>query len=327
MKQKILYFDKVFDDFKAILEAHCPSQFHLLYWDQLDESSKEEQIGLADYLLVATKKLDQEILSKAKSARYIQKTGIGVDNIDLRAASALGFPVANTPGGNASGVAELTILLILALYRKLPQINRATKEGQWLMWELRPSSYEMQGKTHGFVGFGNIGREVARRSRAFGTNIVYYDKFRVSREFEEELDAQYLSLEEVLKTSDIISLHIPLLPDTKGIIGMNELKLMKKNAVLINVSRGGTVDEEALYHALKDRLIAGAGIDVWEKEPVNPEHPLLTLEQVIASPHIGAGTKDTLDRVLKIAFDNIERVAKGENPQFVVNHISQPKTN
>jgi len=323
--RKILYFDKVFPEFKQVLEANKPKGFDLWYWAEMTEEQRKERLPLADYLLVATEKLNERLLEQAKNARYVQKTGIGYDNIDLAATEKLQLPVANTPGGNATGVAELTILLILALYRKLPTLNKATKEGQWLMWELRPTSFEMEGKTHGFIGFGNIGREVARRSRAFGTKIVYYDKFRVSEDKEKELDATYMSMEEVLKTSDMISLHIPLLPDTKGIIGMKELQMMKSSAILINVSRGGIVEEEALYHALNDRVIAGAGIDVWESEPTNPDNPLLTLEQVIATPHIGAGTKDTLDRVLQIAFGNMVKVEQGEHPDHVVNRVREAR--
>lgn len=320
MNKRIIYFDRVFDDFKKILIEHKPVEFDLLFWHEMNHSEREKILPEADYLLVATEKIGDEVFSKATKARFLQKTGIGVDNIDLSAANTHGLPVSNTPGANATGVAELTVLLILALYRKLPILNKETKNGKWLMWEFRPSSFEMEGKTHGFIGFGNIGRETAKRSKAFGTNIIYYDKYRVSEDQEKELDAQYLSLEEVLKNSDIISLHIPLMPETEGLIGEYELNLMKKNAVLINVSRGGIVQEDALYHTLCDGTIAGAGIDVWASEPVSPEHPLLTLDNVIASPHIGAGTRDTLNRVLKMAFQNIKRVNDGEKPEYVVNN-------
>jgi glyoxylate reductase len=317
----ILYFDKVFDEFKRVLEEHKPEGFHLWYWEEMSEQQQQERLAEADYLLVATRKLDEPLLSRAKKARLIQKTGIGVDNIDLEAANRLRLPVSNTPGGNATGVAELTILLTLALYRKLPLVNQATKSGQWLMWELRPSSYEMEGKTHGLIGFGTIGREAAKRSKAFGTQIVYYDTYRAPEEIEQQLGAVYLPFREVLKRADILTLHVPLLPETKGLIGINELRLMKPNAVLINVARGGIVKETDLYQALKEGIIAGAGIDVWESEPTDPHNPLLTLDNVIASPHIGAGTRDTLDKVLRLAFQNIRMVEEGHRPQFVVNRV------
>lgn len=319
MTKKVLYFDRVFGEFKDILLDNKPAGFELIFWSELDDNLKKEMLGEADFLLVATEKIDENILKNAKKARYVQKTGIGVDNIDLKAAKSLGLPVANTPGANATGVSELTILLILSLYRKLPLIDRETKAGKWLMWELRPSSYEMEGKVHGFIGFGNIGQEAARRSRAFGTNIIYYDKFRIGKDKEAALGATYLSFEDVLEKADIISLHLPLLPETKGLIGENEFKRMKNNAILINVARGGIVQEPALYHALTSGEIAGAGIDVWESEPTLQDNPLLTLDNVIASPHIGAGTRDTLNRVLQIAFNNMLEVEKGNEPRFVVN--------
>lgn len=320
-KKKIIYFDQVFDEFKQLLEEHKPAGFELWYWEEMNPQEQQNKLAIADYLLVATRPLDKTILSGARNARFIQKTGVGVDNIDIEAATQFHLPVSNTPGGNSTGVAELTILLTLALYRKLPQVNQSTKNGQWLMWELRPSSYEMEGKTHGFIGLGNIGRETAKRSKAFGTEIIYYDKYRVSEEFERQLGATYLPLEEVLKKADILSLHLPLLPETRGMIGLKELQLMKPSAVLINVARGGIVKEDELYHALKEGIIAGAGIDAWEFEPTDPGNPLLTLDNVIASPHLGAGTRDTLNKVLHLAFQNIKRVEEGDAPRFVVNNI------
>ncbi|MDM5340444.1 2-hydroxyacid dehydrogenase [Fictibacillus enclensis] len=314
----VIYFDRVFPAFEKIIYEHLPSGFKLLFWHDLDENEREQYLPQADYLIVATEKLGEEILSRAKNAKLIQKTGIGVDNIDLEAAKKYAIPVANTPGANSSGVAELTILLILALYRKLPLLNSETKKGNWLMWELRPYSYEMEGKTHGFIGFGNIGRETAKRSKVFGTNIVYFDQYRLNPEIEEELQAEYWPLERVLSGSDIISLHLPLLTETKGLIGKKQLSMMKENAVLINVSRGGIVDEGELYQALHSNTIAGAGIDVWEKEPVGMDNPLFTLKNVIATPHIGAGTRDTLNRVLSTAFQNATRVEQGYQPNHLV---------
>jgi phosphoglycerate dehydrogenase-like enzyme len=156
--KNILYFDPVSSEFKDVLFEHKPDGFDLLFWEELNAVEKVERAAEVDYLMVATKKVDEKFISSISQAKLIQKTGIGVDNIDLHAASKYALPVSNTPGANAVGVAELTILYILALYRKLPLLNQSTKNGKWLMWELRSSSYEMEGKTHGFIGFGNIGR-------------------------------------------------------------------------------------------------------------------------------------------------------------------------
>lgn len=323
--KKILYFDKVPAEFKTVLFEAVTEGFDLWLWEEMDELERDEKLPLADYLVVATKKINEDIIAKAKKAKFIQKTGIGVDNIDLKAAEKYHLPVANTPGANAKGVAELTILLILALYRKLPLANDATKNGKWISWELRPFSYEMEGKTHGFIGFGNIGQETAKHSKVFGTNIIYYDQIRLSAEKEKALEATFMSLETVLEHADILSIHVPLLPETKGLIGIEEFQKMKKNAILINVSRGGVVKEMDLYDALSNGIIAGAGIDVWEIEPIDPKNPLLTLENVIATPHIGAGTRDTLQRVLSIAFQNIVNVDQGIDPDYVVNNVFKAK--
>lgn len=320
--KSILYFDKVLSDFNEILQENKPKEFTLWLWHELTDSQKADTLAKADYLMVATEKLTADMISQAVNARLIQKTGIGVDNIDLEAAATHQIPVANTPGANAIAVAELTILLILALYRKILIANEATKSGRWLMWELRSTSFEMSGKTHGFIGFGNIGRETAKRSAAFGTNIVYYDKFRLSEELEKELHATYLPLDDVLKSSDILSLHIPLLPETINLIGTRELGLMKRSAIIVNVSRGGIVNEAALYQALEDGMLTGAALDVWEKEPVPADNPLLSLDNVIATPHVGAGTQDTLHRVLRTAFTNIKHVEDGRNPDFILNGIT-----
>lgn len=317
-KFKVLYVDKVFAEFKQVLERHVPTNLQLSYLSEMNEQQRLHELAGADFLLVATEPVPAEMIAAAQSVKLIQKTGIGVDNIDLQAAAQLGIPVSNTPGGNAAGVAELTILFILALYRKLVTLNEATKTGSWLMWELRPRSFEMQGKTHGLIGFGNIAKEVAKRSQAFGTRIVYYDVFRLPPEQEEKLGAVYLPLDELLATADIISIHVPLLPATRHLIGREQLARMKPSAVLINVSRGHIVDELALYEALQSKQIAGAGIDVWAAEPVKPDNPLLTLDNVLATPHIGAGTRDTLDRVLSIAFANIISVAEGKPPEHQV---------
>jgi D-3-phosphoglycerate dehydrogenase len=316
---KVLYVDTVFDEFKKVLERHVPSNLQLLYLSEMDDQQRHNQLADTDFLLVATQPVSSDMINAAKKLKLIQKTGIGVDNINLETATQLGIPVCNTPGGNAAGVAELTILLILALYRKLIALNEATKTGNWLMWELRPHSFEMHGKTHGLIGFVNIAKKVAKRSQAFGTRIVYYDVFRLPPEQEEQLGATYLPLEKLLETSDIISVHVPLLPATRHLIGKEQFARMKESAVLINVSRGHIVDEEALFEALQNKQIAGAGIDVWAAEPVNPDNPLLALDNVLATPHIGAGTRDTLDRVLSIAFANIIRVADGELPEHQVN--------
>jgi glyoxylate reductase len=315
----ILYFDPMTKDMKDLLRSQKPAGYELAFWDEQDEADKPKALSRAEYLMATVYRIDGGMIRAAKKARHIQKCGVGLDNIDLHAASLRGIPVSNIPGCNAVCVAELTLLFILSLYRKLPYANARTKQGEWLTWALRPDSYEMKGKTHGLIGMGHVGWETAVRSKAMGTSIVYYDKKPLPADKEHALGARFMELEQVLRESDIVSVHVPLLPSTKGLIGSSAFRIMKPNAVLINVARGGVVDEAALYEALVDGEIKGAAIDVWEQEPVNPAHPLLTLDQVVATPHIGGGTRDTLIHVYRQAFDNVERVEHGLEPLYVGN--------
>lgn len=322
-RPSILYFDPMTEDMKDLLRSQMPTGYELNFWDEQDEASKPLVLAQAQYLMATVYKISAEMIRMAKQVRHIQKCGVGLDNIDLKAAAERGIPVSNIPGCNAVCVAELTILFVLSLYRKLPYANARTKQGEWLTWALRPDSFEIKGKTHGLIGMGHVGWETASRSKALGTSIVYFDKNRLPAEKEAELGAVYMDLEEVLKVSDIVSVHVPLLPATKGLINKEAFAIMKPNAILINVARGGVVDEADLYDALADGVIKGAGIDVWEQEPVNPAHPLLTLEQVIATPHIGGGTRDTLIHVYREAFTNIERVQHGVEPLYAGNDYKQ----
>ncbi len=314
----IVYLDPVFPALRDLICSLNDTGRTILFAADYKNERLASIIERAEYVIVATAPVDRLLIEKAKRLKHIQKTGVGVDNIDIEAAKRRGITVANTPGANATGVAELTILHILALYRKLTIINDATKKGEWPMWEHRLTSFELHGKTHGLFGFGKIGQETAKRSKAFGTKIIYHDVKRASPDIEAQLEATYVSKEELLKTADIISLHIPLLLETKDYISDEELKQMKNTAILINVSRGGIVNEGALVRALRNGEIMGAGIDVWSDEPPESNHPLFQFPQVIATPHIGAGTKDTLERVLRLSFQNIRLIDEGKQPRFLV---------
>ena len=318
-KEKIIYFDQVFPSFKKLLEIHNKDKYEIYYWYEMDKNERNDVLGDAKYFLVAAVKVPEEIIAKAPSLKLIQKTGVGFDNIDHKYAAGSGIPVCNTPGGNAAAVSELSIALILNLYRKISVLDKRMRKGEWCMWEYRPESYELSGKTHAFIGMGGIGRYAAKLSQAFGTNIIYYDKYRMDPEKEKALGFKYYSIDKLLKEADIVNLHIPLTDESRNLIGKPELDKMKSNALIINMSRGGVVNESDLYSALKDKKLAGAGIDVWNPEPPVKENPLFSLDNVIATPHVGAGTKDTLDVVLEMAFNNFNLVEEKSTPKYRVN--------
>jgi len=319
---KVIYFDNVFPEFKKIIEYQNHRGFELLYWSEMNELDRNNALAEADYFLVATIKITRDMINKAKNLKMIQKTGVGYDNIDIQAAVEHNVAVCNTPGANATGVAELTIAFILSLYRRLNLLDSLTKKAEWHMWDYRLQSFELKGKTHGFIGFGNIGKATAKLSQAFGTRIIYYDKSRLNEEEERHYNYSYMELDDVLRNSDVVSIHIALNQETMNLISDRELVLMKRNALLINVARGKIVDEEALFKALGNKTISGAAIDTWANEPIDADNPLLKLDNVIATPHIGAGTKDTLDNVLSMSFRNFEDIEDGKEPKFVVNDVN-----
>ena len=274
MTQKlIMYFEPVIQEYKEILEKNTPKGFKMCYWEEIPENERQKKLTEVEYFLVVSSVVDKKLIENAHNLRHIQRTGIGYDNIDIKTANKFGITVSNFPTGNSVAAAEHAILLILAVYRNLININNDTKEGKWPLWKYRTKSYEMDGKIHGFIGFGNIGRETAKRSISFGTKIIYYDLIRATREIENAYSATFLSFEEVICKSDILSIHVPLTPENQGLIGREEINMMKKDAILINISRGGLVDEMALYEALKRGDLSGAGIDTWENEPVISNNP------------------------------------------------------
>jgi len=251
--------------------------------------------------------------------KLIQLIGVGYDRVALQAARDHGVPVAMTPEGTCIGVAEHTILLILALYKHLVEAHEALKGGKWAHKELRANSYLLYDKVLGIIGLGRIGLEVVRRAKGFlPGRIVYYDLYRRTREQEKELGVEYLELDDLLKVSDIVSIHVSLSEKSRGMIGERELGLMKSNAILINTSRGAVIDEDALYRALRDRKIWGAGLDVWAQEPTPPNNPLLQLDNVICTPHMATGTVDADRMKWEAAIANFQRVLHGEPPRNIV---------
>lgn len=275
----------------------------------------DEQIALveqAEFLLPGWAEVTQPMLARAGKLKMIQKWGIGVDRIDVQAVRKMGIPLAITAGSNAGPVAELAIALMLAVYRRLPYVNQAMRAGKWPKAEMRESCFQIAGKTVGIVGFGAIGRMLARRLRGFDANVIYFDARRADDATEKELSASYMALEELLASSDIVSLHAPFTPQTFKMINAQSIATMRDGAVLINTARGELVDEQALYQALASGKLRGAGLDAFDPEPPLPDNPLLSLDQVVVTPHAGGGVFDNVENVALHSLGNIMRHLRGE---------------
>jgi phosphoglycerate dehydrogenase-like enzyme len=280
---------------------------------------EEVRSALAESDFAIAVRMDAEMIAAATRLRLLQLAGVGFDGVDLEAATRAGLPVAQTVEGTIVGVAEHAILLVLALYKRLLEADAAVRRGEWPVWELRPSSYTLQGKAVGIVGLGRIGREVALRVRAFGARVLYADALKADPEVERGLGATFVPLADLLSSADVVTLHVPLSPRTRGLLGERELRAMKPGAILVNTSRGEVVDEAALARALREGRIAGAGLDVLEREPPDPSNPLLGMRNVVLTPHVATGTRDSIVQKTRAACANFLRVLRGERPLEVVN--------
>ncbi len=290
----------------------APPELALRFATSYDPAEQLALAGDAEILLPGFAAVTADMLARCPQVRMIQKWGIGIDSIDLDAVRERGIALAITAGANAGPVAELAIALMLAVYRRIPYANRAMREGRWPTPEMRETCFQITGKTIGLVGFGNIGRMLARRLRGFDANVIYVDTQRADAVTEQALQARYASLEEVLAQSDILSLHAPLLPQTARMVNAASIAAMKDGAVLINTSRGGLVDEQALFNALVSGKLRGAGLDAFDPEPPAMDNPLLGLDQVVVTPHAGGGVFDNVGNVARHAFGNILHFLRGE---------------
>jgi len=320
-RELILYLDPVNNVSEKLINDLTPKGCEVIFARPFGNLIPEIYSFDIRYIVVANSPVTSELMGSFENLKLIQKTGAGTENIDKHAASLLGIPVSTTPGANSKAVAELVILYILALYRSLIELDRETKQGNWLMWEKRHQSFELKGKEVGLIGFGNIGKALNKRLQGFEVKVSYFDVKRLGYVEEKFLGVEYKSINDILTNSDIISLHLPLNDATRNLIGKEQLDMVKPNSILINTSRGAIVDEAALLEALKSKKLAGAALDTYANEPVNPDNPLLKLSNVITTPHIGAGTIDTWKTVLMCAFENIERVTKGLAPENVINEV------
>ncbi len=273
----------------------------------------------AGILSMLTARVDESVLARAPNLRVVSNMAVGVDNVDVAACTRRGVPVGNTPGAMTDATADLTMGLLLAAARRLPEAARDAREGRWRTWS--PSGWlgaDLRGAALGIVGLGKIGAAVAERARGFGLRVRYWQPAR-SPEREARVGAEYVSLDELLSASDFVTLHCPLDESTRGMIGESELRKMKPNAILVNASRGAVVDTDALARALQENWIASAALDVTDPEPLPPEHPLYALPNCFIAPHIGSATRGTRRRMAEMACENLLAGLNGERLPNCVN--------
>ena len=297
---------------REVVRRVAPPELELHFAKSYDEAEQFALVEQAEIILAGWAAVTDPMLRRASKLRFIEKWGIGVDRIDVEAARRMKIPLAITAGSNAGPVAELAVALMLGVYRRLAQVDSAMRRGKWLKAEMRELGYQIAGKTVGLFGFGNIGRMVARRLRGFDCRVVYYDARRADAGLEASLGVTYVSLEKLLAESDILSLHAPFIPETAKIINAASIAKMKTGAVLINTARGELVDEKALYEALANGKLRGAGLDAFDPEPPLPDNPLLKLDQVLLTPHTGGAVFDNVENVARHAIGNIQRFLHGE---------------
>lgn len=255
--------------------------------------------------------------------KLIHTLSAGYDEIDLDRARAANVPVCTNGGANAISVAEHTIMAMLAVYRRLPDMIDMTRAGKWRPLPRDSRYYELAGKTVGIVGMGNIGREVARRLKGWSVTPIYYDVFRRSPTEEADLGLTFVPLDEVFKRADVITLHTPLMAETRHLVNAERLALVKPTTILVNAARGGLVDEDALLAALNEGRLLGAALDTLSQEPPPADHPLLRHPRVLVTPHVAGPTWDSWPRRFANAFANVTRVGRGEKPLWIVPELAE----
>ncbi len=264
-------------------------------------------------------RVDAALFDAAPRLKIVSNLAVGYDNVDIPAANQHGVLVTNTPGVLTEAVADLTFALILTFARRMVEGDRIVRAGAWKAWN--PTfllGCEMNGTTLGIVGLGSIGLAVARRARGFGTRVLHASQ-SPKTEAETELAVARRELPDLISESDFVSLHVPLLPETRGLIGSRELGLMKPDAVLVNTARGPIVDQAALIEALRGERIGGAALDVFESEPLSKDNPLLSFDNVLVAPHLGSGTLETRSRMADLCAENLIEFFAGRNPPSPVN--------
>ena len=317
-KPKVLATRPLFPAAQEILNAACDAED----WTKPERISKEELFRRVKdkegLVCLLTEKVNLELLNAAAKLRIAANVAVGFDNVDLAACTKRGVVATNTPGVLDETTADFAWTLMMAVARRLAEGEALARSGNWTNWNLdQLVGTDVWGKTLGIVGFGRIGRAMARRASGFQMKVIYSDAVRAPEEAEEELRAGYREMNALLAEADFISLHVPLLPETRGLFDAAKFQRMKTTAFLINTSRGPVVNEEALVAALEGGKIAGAGLDVYEKEPFI--HPGLKRANVVLAPHMASASLETRTKMARIAAENVVALFKGQRPPNVLN--------
>lgn len=312
---RVLVTDKVSTQGVSVLQK----EFDV---DVRNELSPEELLAVIpeyDALIVRSEtKVTKAVLEAGTRLKVVGRAGVGVDNIDVQAATQQGVMVLNAPDGNTIAATELTMAMMASLARNVPQAYRSMKDGKWERSKFM--GVELRGKTLGIVGLGRIGAGVAKRAQVLEMNILAYDPF-LSAERAKDMGIKLADLDEIYANADFMTLHVPLIPETKHLLNKEAFAKMKKGMRIVQCSRGGVIEENALYEALQDGTVAGAALDVFEKEPVDPNNPLLTLDNIIFTPHLGASTKEAQ---VNVAIDVAEAVAAALKGEPVTSAVNAP---
>jgi phosphoglycerate dehydrogenase-like enzyme len=322
MATKILFAPTQADEILDLARSMTPPGFELVVAD-VGTPKFYDAAADAEYYLGLSRGMGGEFFRSAPKLKLVQLMSAGYDRVDIEAARKAKVPVANNGGANAIAVSEHTLMLMLAVLKRLVLFHNNTVAGKWRVSLTDPRVYELSGKRVGIVGLGNIGKKVARRVQAFDADVQYYDIARLTEDQEDALGVRFVLFDELLRTSDVVSLHVPLDDTTRAMISARELALMKPTAIIVNTCRGPVIDEDALHTALTGGEIAGAGLDVMVEEPPKKNHPLFALPNVTLTPHSAGPTWENWTARLRNGFDNIQRVASGRAPRWVIPELSR----
>jgi glyoxylate reductase len=317
-RPKLLATRPLFDAARQILQEKCEVE----YWPQEERISREELFRRTKdkqgLVCLLTERVDEELLRGAPKLRIVANVAVGFDNVDVPACTKRGVAVTNTPGVLDETTADFAWALMMAVARRMGEGETLARSGNWKGWDLdQLVGTDVWGKTLGLVGFGRIGRAMARRAGGFKMKVIYTDVQRASEDVEKELNAEYRDFNTLLAESDFVSLHVPLLPETQGLFEAAKFFRMKPTSFLINTSRGSVVDEAALVHALESKKIAGAALDVYENEPFI--HPGLKRPNVVLTPHISSASLETRTKMGCIAAENVRDFFDGKRPPNILN--------